>query len=165
MTSYRAVLKLTPITRFPWDRQVLDSQTVLDSITGVVAHQISTDQWGCVTLDVTLARQDHHSALNDLLSLAQQLGYSLLNGEIRKLVGSEIEAAILGGLGTGALGTASHNTLVVLLAAAGGAVVGWIVGSSLQKIEVVYDLQLDPFGRWTFTPRAPTSDQAQPAVA
>lgn len=165
MTSYRAVLKLTRSAPYLWDHRILDSQAVVDSLTDVVAHQVATDQWGRVTLDVTLTRQDHEAALNDLFVLAQQLGYSLLNGEISKLVGLEIETAILGGLGSGALGTTSNNGWIALLAAAAGAVGGWMVGSSLKRVETVYDVRPNPFGGWTFSPRIQPGGQAEPGVA
>ena len=165
MTSYRAILHLAPTGRYPWGHRVLDAQTVVDSLAGVVAHHVAADQWGGLTLGVTLARQDHEAALNDLFALAQQLGYSLLNGEISKLVGSEIETAILGGLGSGALGTTSNNGWVALLAAAVGAVGGWIVGSSLKRVEVVYEVRPNAFGGWTLSPRAEPGAQAQPGVA
>ena len=101
MSSYRAVLHLTPTVR--WQHGILDSHSLLESLAGVEAHQVATDQWGNVTLDVTLDRDDHQGVLNDLFALAQQFGYDLLNGEISKLVDSAVEGAILTGLGGGAL--------------------------------------------------------------
>lgn len=80
--------------------------------------------------------------------MPSQLGYSLLNGEISKLVGSEVETAILGGLGSGALGSTSNNDWVALVAAAAGALGGWMVGSSLKRVEIVYDVRSNPFGGW-----------------
>ena len=163
MSSYRAVLHLTPTVR--WQHAILDSHSVLESLAAVDAHQVATDQWGNVTLDVTLNRDDHQAVLNDLFVLAQQFGYGLLNGEISKLVDSAVEGAILTGLGGGALGATSNNGLVALIAAAGGALAGWIAGSSLKRVEVVYEVRPNPIGHWILSPRLQHGGSADPGVA
>ncbi len=163
MSRYRAVLHLTPAT--PWQPGILDSHGLLESLAGVVAHDVATDQWGGVTVDVTLDREDHEAALNDLFVLAQRFGYTLLNGEISKLVGSEVEGAVLTGLGGGALGATSNNGLVALIAAAGGALAGWIVGSLLKRVEVVYEVRPNPVGHWVFSPQVQAGGSANPGIA
>ncbi|MGH7919669.1 MAG: hypothetical protein ACREQM_06955 [Candidatus Dormibacteraceae bacterium] len=163
MGTYRAVLHLTPTAR--WHPAILDSRTLLESLAGVGAHDLSSDQWGNVTVDVTLTREDHDAALNDLFVLAQKFGYDLLNGEISKLVGSAVEGAVLTGLGGGAIGATSNNGLVALIAAAGGAFAGWIVGSSLKKVEDVYEIRPNPFGHWVLSPKVQTGGSSDPGVA
>lgn len=163
MGTYRAVLHLTPTA--PWHPAILDSRALLESLAGVSAHDLSSDQWGNVTLDVTLNREGHEAALNDLFVLAQQFGYGLLNGEISKLVGSAVEGAVLTGLGGGALGATSNNGLVALIAAAGGALAGWIVGSSLKKVEVVYEIRPNPFGHWVLSPKVQPGGASDPGLA
>jgi len=163
MSSYRAVIHLTPTVR--WQHAILDSHSVLESLAAVEAHQVATDQWGNVTLDVTLNRDDHQAVLNDLFVLAQQFGYGLLNGEISKLVDSAVEGAILTGLGGGALGATSNNGLVALIAAAGGALAGWIVGSTLKRVEVVYEVRPNLIGHWILSPRLQHGGFADPGVA
>jgi len=165
MSTYRAVLRLTPANRAPWGFRALDSETLVGSLSGMVAHQLTTTEWGEVSLDVTLNRLDHESALNDLLAVAQQFGYTMINGEISKFVGSEVEGAILSALGGGALGTKSKNGWVVLLAAAGAAAAGWLVGSTMKRIEVVYAVRPNLHGGWTFSPKAQPGGQAQPGPA
>ncbi len=163
MSSFRAVLHLTPTVR--WQHRILDSNSLLESLAPVQAHQVTTDQWGNVTLDVTLDRDDHQAALNDLFVLAQQFGYDLLNGEISKLVDSAVEGAILTGLGGGALGATSNNGFVALIAAAGGALAGWFAGSSLKRVEIVYEVRPNPIGHWIFSPKVEPGGSANPGIA
>jgi hypothetical protein len=165
MSTYRAVLRLTPTNLAPWGFRALDSQTLVESLPGTVAHQLTTTEWGEVGLDVTLNRSDHEAALNDLLVLAQQFGYTLINGEISKFVGSEVEGAILSALGGGALGATSNNGWVALLAAAAAAAAGWLVGSTMKRVEVVYEVRPNLHGGWTFSPKAQPGGQAQPGPA
>ena len=165
MSTYRAVLRLTPTNRAPWGFRALDSKALLESFAGIVAHEITITEWGEVSLDVTLGRPDHEAALNDLFALAQQFGYSLINGEISKLVGSEVEAAIVSGLGSGALGATSNNGWVAVLAAAAGAVAGWFVGSTMKKVEVVYEVRPNFRGGWNFSPKVQPGGEAQPGLA
>jgi len=163
MTSYRAVLRLSPGYHFA-PSAVLDSQAFGNALAGVVAQKISTDQWAELVLDITLKRPSHEAALNDLFALAQQFGYVLLNGEISKFVGSEVEGAILTGLGGGLLGATLNNGLVALLAAAAGGLVGGLVGSSMKRVETIYEVRPNASGGWTFSPRAEPGE-AQPGVA
>lgn len=153
MGTYRAVLRLRPPNWVPWGSRSLDSQALLESLVGIAAHQITTNEPGELCLDVTLDRSDHEAALNDLFCLVQQFGYGLIDGEISKLVGSEVEGAILSGLGSGALGATSNNGGLALLAAVAGGIAGWFVGSTLKKVEVVYEVRPNFRGGWTFSPR------------
>lgn len=163
MGTYRAVLHLTSTAR--WHPQILDSRALLESLAGVGTHDLSSDQWGNVTVDVTLNRKDHEAALNDLFVLAQQYGYDLLNGEISKLVGSAVEGAVLTGLGGGAIGATSNNGLAALIGAGVGALTGWIVGSSLKRVEVVYEVRNQPFGGWILTPKVEPGGSSDPGLA
>ena len=163
MGSYRAVLQLTPTVR--WQRRILDSRFLPESLPGVGAHKVATDQWGNVTLEVTLTRADRQAVLNDLLSLAQQLGYSLINGEISDLVGFGIQGAVVAGLGGGAAGATSNSVLAALISSAVWALAGWIVGSSLRRVEAVYEVRPTPLGQWTLTPRAQQGGSLDPGGA
>jgi len=165
MNTYRAVLRLTPTSGAIRSRRALDSDALLKALTGVAAHRISTAERGQVSLDITFNRPDNVAALNDLLVVAQQFGYSLINGEISKLVGFEVESAILTGLGSGALGAMSNDTWVTSLAVLTGAVAGWIVGSKIKRVEVVYEVRPNLNGGWTFTPKIQPSGEAQPGPA
>lgn len=167
MSTYRAVLRLAPTHGLPWTFRALDSTALIESLTGISAHQVTATQWGETTLDVTLDRRDHEAALNDIFALAQQFGYTLLNGEISKLVGSEVEGALLSALGGGALGVTSNNGWVAAFTAAAGAVVGWLVGSTMQRVEVLYQVHPNFRGGWDFSaaPTAQPSGAARPGLA
>lgn len=163
MGSYRAVLHLTPTVR--WQRRILDSHSLLESLAGVGAHKVAMDQWGNVTLDVTLTQADCQAVLNDLLSLAQQFGYSFINGEISDLVGFGVQGAVVAGLGGGAAGATSNSVVAALNSAAVGALAGWIIGSSFRRVEVVYEVRPTPLGQWTLTPRAQQGGSVDPGGA
>jgi hypothetical protein len=165
MNTYRAVVRLTPTNLAPWGSWALDSKTIVESLSGLIAHEITTTQWGEVSLDVTISRSDHERALNDLFVLVQQFGYTLINGEMSKFVGSEVEGAFLSALGGGALGATSNNGWVTLLAAAAAACAGYLVGSNLKRVEVVYEVRPNVQGGWSFSPRVQPVEEAQPGTA
>lgn len=151
MSTYRATLRFTPsYLRF---RGVapLDSETLLGTLPGVIAHEISSTQWGEVALDVTLKRPSPEVALNDLFGLAQRVGYTLVNGEISKVVSAAVEGAVLTAAGGGALGTTSENGWITAIAACGGSLIGALVGSQMKRVEVGYQVRPNFNGGWTFT--------------
>jgi len=167
MNTYRVSLRLTPTNWAVRGRRALDSNALLETITDVAAHGIRTTEQGQLNLDVTLNRTDPEAALNDLIVVAQQFGYALVNGEIRKLVGLEVESAILSGLGSGALGALSNDWWVVGMAVLAGGIAGWIVGSTMKRVEVVYEVRPNLQGGWTFMPRLQSNGETQtgPALA
>jgi hypothetical protein len=54
---------------------------------------------------------------------------------------------------------------VALIAAAGGALAGWIVGSSLKRVEVVYEVRPNPIGHWILSPKVEPGGSANPGIA
>lgn len=132
-----------------------DLRQVLD---GAMLHGVGNDSWGRIVLDVSVNRQDHVAAINDLFVASQRLGYTLSNGEVRSIV----DSAVYGGLGTGALGLTSKNALT----AGSAALVGGIVGRELKRVEVIYEVHPNVSGGWTFSPPpAPTLPQSGLAAA
>lgn len=151
MTRYRVVLHLAP--RFSWWHERMDARALRASLADAEIHRVTKDHRGEMTFVVTLERADQQAAAHDLFVLAQKFGYILGNGEISKLVGSEVEGAILAGLGGGLCGVASNNGLVALLAAVGGGLAGWLVGSCLERVESVYEVRPNQIGQWVVSER------------
>ena len=58
-------------------------------------HEVGNDSWGRIVLDVSVNRQDHVAAINDLFVATQRLGYTLINGEVRSIVDSAIDAPFM----------------------------------------------------------------------
>jgi hypothetical protein len=116
-----------------------------------------------VSIGLQRDRDSHEEALNELLLAAQELGYTFVEGEITKIADRAIEMAV--GLGVGGLGAGSttENGELAVIAAAIGWVVGLFVGANMEKVEVVYGVQLTNTG-WHLTPVPARSGSARPAL-
>jgi hypothetical protein len=148
--TYRAVLRLSSPPPYIVGHRALDAAALRESLGRLIAHEITSTPWGQTTLDVTLRRGSHDTALNDLFVLTQQLGYTLLNGEIAAFVSDTVEGVILGGTGSGVVGATSENGWVALVASVLGAFAGGLIGSKVKRVEAVYQVRPNYQGGWTF---------------
>jgi hypothetical protein len=119
------------------------------ALPGAVIREFSDAGNWVENLDVALQRSSHLQALNEILFVLEQSGYSVLNGEVTEWASSSAEGAVTGLLGGGLLGTKAKDPLVALAAAGIGMLVGSIVGSNLKRVEKVYELQRTFAGGWT----------------
>jgi hypothetical protein len=163
VSRYRVVLHLAP--RFSWWHERMDARSLRASLADAEINQVTEDQRREMTLVVTLERDDQQAVAQDLFAIAQKFGYILVNGEISKIVGSEIQGAILTGLGGGLCGAASNNGLVALLAAVGGGLAGWLAGSCLERVESVYEVRPNQLGHWVVSERRPQVRSPKEGIA
>jgi len=143
-----------------WSPALLTPESLAERLAGdAVVQELARHPSGGLVANVVLRRdrESHEEALNELLLAAQELGYAFAEAEITRVADRAIEMAV--GLGIGGLGAGSttENAEVALLGAGIGWVVGLFVGASMEKVEVLYHVQLTPAG-WhlTPTPQQPT---------
>jgi len=165
MNTCRVTLRLAPYYPAFLGYRVLGTDALMESLPGVIAHEITGTPWGEIALDVRLKRASHEEVLNELLAFVQRYGYALVNGEISKLVSSAVEGAILTGLGGGAVGAASESPLVTALTAFFGAVIGGFAGSQIERVEAVYQVQPNFGGSWCLTPVSQPGNAPSPRLA
>lgn len=114
-----------------------------------VVRSFVQESWGH-SVEIGFDRESHLEALNAILVAVQEVGYSVVNGQIAKLTDRALETAV--GLGLGALGVGStKGEEVAVVAAAIGGVVGLFIGSRLEKAEPIFEVQLT-YGGWRLIP-------------
>lgn len=163
MHVYSYKVKLEPML---WSPPALTPELLAGRLAGdAVIREFSSHPSGAHIVNVGLQRDrdSHEEALNELLLAAQELGYMLVEAEITKVANRAIEMAVAG-LGVGGLGAGSateKGELAVI-----GAFVGWcvglFVGASMEKIEVMYAVQLTNTG-WDFARVTPQAAPSRPA--
>ncbi len=145
--SYQLVLRPNRYFVLPGSGPTLTEQMVLDSLAGVVIHELSEDEHGNRTLHVELPASSDAEALDALVFFAEQLGFKVLEATVKEWASQVIERALLGLLGGGAVGVASENGPVALVAALGGAVIGGLSGAEARKLVAEYDARRDQWAR------------------
>jgi hypothetical protein len=163
--SYQLVLRPNRYFVLPGSGPALTEQMVLDSLADVVIHELSEDEHGNRTLHVELPASSDAEALDALVFFAEQLGFKVLEATVKEWASQVIERALLGLLGGGAVGVASENGPVALVAALGGAVIGGLSGAEARKLVAEYDARRDQWGSWSFHRRQPPSGGFQPEVS
>ncbi len=101
-------------------------------------------------------RETHEEALNELLLAAQELGWAFAEAEIATVADRALEMALGFGLTGMGAGQVTQNGEIAVLGAAIGGLVGLIVGANMQKVEVLYRVQLTREG-WHFRRVEPLS--------
>jgi hypothetical protein len=153
MNTYR--LRLRPagyygVTR--WGPPSLSAETVADALPGAVIRSLVADTTGGLDLDLQLQRPSHKQALDDIAVALQQIGWNIVEAMVTEWVNATAQGIVLGGLGFGAAGSASHDPGIMLVAAVAGALVGGVAGSFVQKVKVVYQVQRAYPSGWMLTP-------------
>ncbi|HVX20445.1 MAG TPA: hypothetical protein VHB02_03785 [Acidimicrobiales bacterium] len=166
MSIYRVKLHLSGAGGHFWGSPVLDSPTIQRSLTGLIAHSVGENSWGQTEVDITLRRPDHLQAANEVLNLVQRCGYSVVNGEVSKLVSDAVAGAVVAGLGTGSVaGGITESPAVGLVAGVLGAIAGGLAAGQARRVEVVYQLRRNWDGGWQLVPIGPPQSTGGLAVA
>jgi hypothetical protein len=151
----------------PWGVAPLDGESIRQSLKGATIRELSSDGFGTYTLDIALQRPEHVEAMNEILEVLQVSGYTVVNGVATQWASSVVEGAFVGVMGGGLLGTTADNGWGALILAVIGAVSGSVVGSTMKKMEKVYQFQPTLFGEWRITevPLESTQRSARPGMA
>lgn len=153
MNTYR--LQIQPDVRHALAGQAVPSLTedaVAQNLAGVVIRELATTGWGPSAIDLHLQRPTHEEALNDIAVAVQELGYSIVEATVSEWADALVEGAVIGALGGGAIGSASQDPGVVLVAALAGTIAGAVAGSRIKNLEVIYQVQWTRASGWVLTP-------------
>jgi hypothetical protein len=124
-----------------WRPPALTEDLLLRSFASVVIRDLTPTEDGGYDLDLVLDRPSHVEAVNEILLVLQQLGYSVLGGMVREWASSTIEWAVGTALGGGgAAGSAFKDPGFALVAGFVGLCAGAVAGSFIQKVKVEYEL-------------------------
>lgn len=113
-------------------------------------------------IELRLRRESHLEALNEILGALQRLGYSVLESTVSEWVDASVQTALTVAIaGAGSAGATTRNPKIAIAAAAAGAIAGYLAGSQIGRMKVVYTLVPTP-GGWA---AAPTTEGTVPALA
>jgi len=144
-----------------WGARPLTHEAVADALAGVVIRRLETDAYGRVALDLAMRRPTHTDALDEIAFAVQDLGYSFVQATVTEWVSSLVEGLLIGAVGGGGAGAAAKDPGFAFLAGIAGAVAGGLVGSSVQRKKVIFEVRRTYAG-WQFTPVQP---QTAPGLA
>jgi len=163
--TYKLVIRPSLHFVVPGHGPLLTEEMVLEALTGVVIHELSEDELGNRTLHVELPGESDAEALDALVLFAERLGFSVLEATVSEWGSQILERGVVGLLGGGALGAASDNGAVALIAAVGGAFLGSLSGAETRKFKAKYEARRDAWGTWSFHLRQPPTGGFQPEIS
>ncbi len=119
------------------------------------------DQWGPRRVHLQHDRPSPKQALEEIASLAPQLGFFIGNAIVNEWAGDAGERAARWVLGDGALDAATVDPVDAILAVIIGKVVSAVAGKEERKLEAQYEARQLYFG-WTLNaiPPRPTLEQS-----
>jgi hypothetical protein len=149
MKTYKIVVEPKLYYPLPGFGSALTEDVLVEAIAGVVVRGLGQDRLGRPTIDVQLERPTEAQALNELVGLMEELGFSVIETTVIHWVDEAVDRAILGLLGGGVLGGATENGVVAAAGALTGAIVGWITGAEVQKLKAEFQARRDYEGNWS----------------
>jgi hypothetical protein len=148
-----------------WSTRPLTHDVIASALEGAVVRQLEADGYGRVVLDLALRRASHADALNEIAFAVQDLGYSVIQATATEWTRSLVEGILLGAAGGGGAGATMKNPGFAFLAAMIGALAGGLIGSSVQREKIIFDVSRTSAG-WRFTPVQPdTAPAHRPGLA
>jgi hypothetical protein len=126
-----------------------------EAIAGAVVRELTVDAQGHHTVDLQLARDSDEQALDEIVSLLERLGFSILEATVSEWASEVFEGAVVGLLGGGTLGLATEKGPVAAIGAVAGAIVGGLVGSEARRLATQYRARRTNWG-WTFAELSPS---------
>jgi hypothetical protein len=129
------------------------------SIAEVVAdanEAITVLEWfahleGGEQIGLRLRGEGRNQVFNEVLSLVQGLGYSMVDAEVAEIVDRTVEGAAVGLLTCGGIGTTTKSAGITAIAALAGALAGAKVGSTIEQFGARHRYQWFPARGWVVT--------------
>jgi len=142
----------------------LSAELLAAELAGIVVRGLSEDEWGSVTVDVSLARASDEEALEEVVNLLWQLGFVVVRATVSEWVNEIIERAVLGALAGGTAGATTKNVLAVGVASVLGALIVGATGAEVQKVKAEYEASRDVRGAWSLceVPRDDGGENLEP---
>lgn len=140
-----------PRTYFPLPAAFLglSEELFAAELAGVVVRELSEDEWGRVTVDVSLPRASDQEALEEIVSLLRQQGFVVVRATVSEWVNEIIERAVLGALAGGTAGATTKNVLAAGVASVLGALIVGATGAEVQTLNAEYEASRDLRGAWS----------------
>jgi hypothetical protein len=146
--------------------RALSAESLAQVLAGVVVRKLVAAPKGGYEVDIQPARPNHHDALADIETALSELGLTTAQAMITEWVTSIVEAAVLGGVGGGAMGSATKDPFLTIGGVILGLVIGVAVGSAMLVVKAEYQAdRIDPFGsgwRLSVVPRPHITFGQQP---
>lgn len=132
----------------------------------IIRSFVDTAQGHMVDIGLRTDRDSHEEALgefNRAFAMVQQLGYAFAEGEITRVTDRAIEMATVWGLGGLGVGASAKNSEIAAIASAAGLLFGLFVGSRMENVEPIFQVQRTYFG-WALTEVPKKAPGFRPAV-
>jgi hypothetical protein len=129
---------------------VLAEDVVVKALAGAVVRELGRTPQGNWIVDVQLDRPSHGDAVEEIVAVLQQLGFSYLEGVATEWASKTVEGLLLG-LGGGAITGATQNSGAALIGAFAGALIGSIAGSEMRVIAAQYHVRWNRQTGWVCT--------------
>lgn len=130
----------------------LTAEALTGLIPGAIVHEIASVGLGYpASIDVDLIRPTREEALDELFAAAQQLGYTIIDGEISEAVDATVQSVAVGALTGLGIGATVDNPILGLILAGIGCLAGNWVSSELLNHEVIYHVRRVFPGDWEVT--------------
>lgn len=131
--------------------QPLNEDVLVQALEGAVVREVGETQWGLRVVDVQLRRPSDAEALDEIVSVLEQLGFSLVEATVSEWVREGFERAIAWAFGGFVLGGGiSENLLIGLAAFAVGGIAAQWVGAEGHRLEAQFEAQRDHRGVWVY---------------
>jgi hypothetical protein len=142
----------------------LSPQALAASFAGAVVHELTQTEWGDHVITLQLQRPTHEDALNEILTVVEQFGYSVIESTVTEWATSAARGALYGVGGGGVLGIGSRDPAFAVGSAVIGLVVGALVGSVVAQVKVIYQVHRAFPSGWVLVPMAQDVTQPVPGI-
>jgi hypothetical protein len=170
MNTYRVAVRPDiryALTAQPIGEPVLAEDVVAKALAGAVVRELGRTPQGNWIVDVQLDRPSHEDAVDEIVAVLQQLGFSYLEGVATEWASKTVEGLLLG-VGGGAITGATQNSGAALIGAFAGALIGSLAGSEMRAVAAQYRLRWNPQAGWVLTQLpsdAALANAARPTLA
>jgi hypothetical protein len=135
---------------------LLAGPSAISEVVGGANEAITVLEWfahleGGEQIVLRLRGEGRDQAFNEVLSLVQGLGYSMVDAEVAEIVDRTVEGAVFGCLTGGGIGATTKGPVIAAVAALAGALAGAKVGSTVEQFGVRHRYQWFPARGWIVT--------------
>lgn len=168
MKSYRVAVRPDvryALARQPMGEPALTEEVLAEALAGAVVRELSPTPQGNWIVDVQLERPTHEDAVEEVVAVLQQLGFSYLEGVATEWASKTVEGLLIGVTG-GAITGATQSSGTALIGAFAGALIGSLLGSEARVVAAQYRVRWNPRTGWALTKVArQPAPAARPALA
>jgi hypothetical protein len=147
---------------------LLAGSLAIDEVIAEANDAITVLEWfahleGGEQIVLRMRGEGRDQAFNEVLSLVQGLGYSMVDAEVAEIVDRTVEGAVFGLLASGGIGATAKTPGVTALAALAGALAGAKAGSTIERFGDRHRYQWFGARGWIVT-GAPAEVRSAPAT-